>query len=385
MEKIKIFFYTNHIDRSSGGSTYSILTTMKKLEEKGYKVGIIVNKRRKEELEVDYPIISIDANLGDINRHIKLREILNKENPDIVFSNMLTQNITLSLAKGFRKKKVKAKCIGIVRGASNYIQNKSWWKFPYRIWMKKVFENLDCVIAISEYVKKDLIRAFFLREEKIKVIYNPFDLKIIKQKAEEPLPENYRDIFEKYKILINVGRLSPQKRQDLLIETFDILRKKYPDFKLVLIGGSGVEKDDKYEKFLRKLVKDKDLEKDVLFLGHQMNPYKFIKHSHLFVLTSEYEGLARVIIESLAVKTPVVAFNSEYANHTEIFGKNSENLVPFPDIKKLAEKIEEILNNPQKYEKLKKEAPKIAERFSAEKSADEYDKFIKNILYKNKC
>ncbi len=372
----KILFYTNHIDIESGGSTYSIISLMDELKERGFDLKIIVNKRRKKEIKTTYPIIALNASLGDWNRHLVLRKVINEENPDFVFGNMHTQNITLSLTKGFGKRKVKSKCIAIVRSTGNYDINKKFWRFPYRIYMKKIFENLDATIAVSEAVKKDLEKAYFLQENRVNVIYNPFNLKKIKEMSEEDIPKKERILFEKHDVIINSGRFTEQKRQDLLIKTYAKVKERLPNTKLVILGSSGVAKNNKIELILKNLVKAYGLDNNVIFLGYKPNPHKYVKKSKLFVLTSKYEGLARAIIESLAVGTPVVAFNSEEADQTEIFGGNSEVIVPYPDTNMLADRIVEILTNKEKYLNLKKQTYKIAKRFSTENSVQAYIKLI---------
>ena len=98
----------------------------------------------------------METKLGELTFPYKLRKIINKEKPVAVFSNLLTQNIALSRAKGFRKRHTDAFCIGIVRGASNYLHFGQWWKAPYRKWIKRVYENLDCTVAVSNAVKRDI-------------------------------------------------------------------------------------------------------------------------------------------------------------------------------------------------------------------------------------
>ncbi len=381
----KVYFYVKDLDITSGGSLYSVLTLMEGLEKEGFQLKIIVNKRKPKEVSVKYPVIPINASLGDLNRHFVLRKILKRENPDFVFSNILTQNVTLSLAKGLFKRKIETKCIGIVRDASSYEENKGLLKILNRLWIKAVYENLDCIIAVSKAVKKDILKAFFLREDKVKVIYNPFNIEKIRNLASEDLPEEHRYIFEKYKVIINVGRLSPQKRHDLLIKSFYRVKKSIPDTKLVIIGMCGVKRDFENEKKLKNLIKELNLEKDVYFLGFQKNPFKYVKRAKIFVLTSQHEGLPRVVIESLAVGTPVIAFKSEYVDTTEIFGENYETLVPFPDTEKLADKIIKIIKDKNLYEKLKKDAEKIAHRFSLENSLKQYIDLMENISKGKKC
>jgi len=381
----KIYLYIKDLDITSGGSTYSVLTLMEGLEQRGYELKLIVNRRKEKEVEVHYPIISLDTKLGEFTYPYKLRKIIKEEKPDIVISNLLTQNIALSRAKGFKRKHFDAKCIGVVRGASNYINFGQPTKIPYRYWIKRVYSNLDCIVAVSNSVKKDLIKTFFLEENKVKVIYNPFNIEKIRELSNEEIPKEYAPIFEKHRVIITVGRLSPQKRHDLLIKIFSNLKKKLPDIKLVIIGMCGVKEDFENEKKLKNLIKELKLENDVYFLGFQKNPFKYVKRAKLFVLTSQHEGLPRVVVESLAVETPVVAFKGEYVDTTEIFSKNYETLIDYLNTQKMEEKILQILTDNNLYEKLKKETLTFAKKFSIEKSVDNYITLMENLQKNKNC
>ena len=83
--------------------------------------------------------------------------------------------------------------------------------------------------------KKDLIKNYGLEEEKIKVIYNPYDIEKIRSLASEPIEDNYKEVF-KNPTIITVGRLSKQKGQWHLIRAFKKVKEEIPNAKLVILG-----------------------------------------------------------------------------------------------------------------------------------------------------
>ena len=73
--------------------------------------------------------------------------------------------------------------------------------------------------------------------------------------------------------------------------------------KLVIVG------DGPHKNSLETLVKDLNVEKEVIFLGKRSNPYIWIKNSKLFILSSKYEGFPTVLIEALVLNIPTVSSN----------------------------------------------------------------------------
>ena len=103
--------------------------------------------------------------------------------------------------------------------------------------------------------------------------------------------------------IISVARFHPQKGLDRLINAVKFVKDNSVDILLTLIG-DGFLMDD-----IKTQVNDLGLEKDILFLGYQLNPYPYIRNADLFVLSSLYEGYPTIVIESLICTTPVLAMD----------------------------------------------------------------------------
>ena len=102
------------------------------------------------------------------------------------------------------------------------------------------------------------------------------------------------------------------------------------------------------------------------------NPYAYMRHSDLFVLTSQNEAFGNVIVESLACGTPVIVSESPYGQHgpPEIISNGKYGtIIPPGNYRKLAEEIENMLHNEQNTDKLKNRA----KEFSIENIINEYE------------
>lgn len=160
------------------------------------------------------------------------------------------------------------------------------------------------IICVSNYVKEDLINNWNYKSKNIYTIYNP----AINEQEINRLSKLKNSFLKKIKlqkkkIILSVGRLTKQKNYSLLINAFSKVTKKIDKIILIILG-VGEQKTE-----LIQLIKKKKLQKKVIFMGFQKNPYNFIKLSDLIVLTSNWEGLPTILIEALYLKKKIVSTN----------------------------------------------------------------------------
>lgn len=177
------------------------------------------------------------------------------------------------------------------KGIKNYL-----WKFT----IKYLYARADIIVAVSEEIKNDLHLNFGLPMHKVRVINNSYDLINIKQKSEENIDEEYKNIFSK-PVIITAGRLDCQKGQWHLIRAFSEIAKQDSEIQLVILGRGKIEEE------LRVLADQYNLTDRIHFLGFQENPFKFIKNSKLFILPSRYEGFPNALAEAMACEVPVIS------------------------------------------------------------------------------
>ena len=169
-EKGKILLYINSISRYNYGNLHSNLQLMEGFIEEGFDVIFVVNKRTPEDVNVPVRVVELKAK-GDFDRPFKLAKVIREENPIAVISNMYVQILTTALAKRFLGEN-KPKLIGVCRDVRHW--HRRWWKLPFRLFVKSVFESMDCMVAVSEAVKNSLLETFFVKESIVKVIHNCF-------------------------------------------------------------------------------------------------------------------------------------------------------------------------------------------------------------------
>lgn len=198
----------------------------------------------------------------------------------------------------------------------------------YRIFSwREVFS--DCKnIAVSHGIANELEELDLDDSNNVRVIYNPFDFDIIRNKA----VCNIKTAFDSNYFVI-VGTLTERKRVDRAIKALKGLLEYRQDISLVVVGCGDLESE------LVKLAKELGIVESVHFVGFMSNPYPLIYNSNGLILTSDSEGLPTVLIESLIIGTPVISTDCK-TGPKEILSPNFlANLIPLDDNDEIIEFI----------------------------------------------
>ena len=162
---------------------------------------------------------------------------------------------------------------------------------------KKILKLSDLIIVNSIEFKKELKKKFNVNST---CIYNPLNKNEIIKLSKKRI--NISFYKKNYLNIINVGRYADQKDQITLLKALNFCKSKIK-FKLLCIG-RGDQKQN-----LLNYIKENSLTKSVKLLNFSDNPYKFIRKSDLFILTSKFEGLPNVLLESIALKKFIISSN----------------------------------------------------------------------------
>ncbi len=234
----------------------------------------------------------------------------------------------------------------------NFLKNflfKILFKYPIKI------------IVNSKSFKNEIDKKFKVNS---KMIYNPLNKKDIILKSKQKIGNNFFKKTNELKI-INVSRFTDQKDHITLLKAFKIVNNKIKA-KLILIGYGSKRRS------IINYIKNNNLSDSIKIINFTFNPYKYIAKSDLFVLTSIYEGLPNVILESMALKKYVISSNCP-TGPSEILKKGEfGGLFPIKDYKKLSKMIFDYYKNKTKYNKKISNGYKSLERFESKKNLDKY-------------
>lgn len=299
--------------------------------------------------------------LEDIKAALKIRKIIKKENPDVVYCHS-------SMAGAIGR-------IAVMGLGCKVIYNPHGWSFDmnvsstkklfYRYLEKILAISTDKIITISEYEKRNALKNKICKDNKIEVILNGIDLDKCKSIRIEKTELGYK---EKDFTIGCVARLSEQKDPLLFADVAGHIARKYPDTRFVWVGDGELMED-----FVKALKKNNVFGKTTI-TGWVNNPYKYISVFDVAVLFSKWEGFGLCLAEYAALGKPIVATDvgavSEIVQNG-ICGKLVKNRNP----ELIADEIM-VYKHCQNINDIRQKSIKSAERFDFKTTADKTIKMI---------
>lgn len=173
---------------------------------------------------------------------------------------------------------------------------------------KKSLSRADAIITVSKHCQENMINVFPEYKEKIKVIENITSYKFINERAAEHIDAFLRGMIN----VCTVARCDIQvKGLDRIIDALKRLKKEnLLDGVVWHYIGAGPQLEE-----LAKLVKENNLEDNVVLYGQKNNPLPYLKQMDAFILASRYEGKPVSVEEALALEKPCIV--TEYASARE--------------------------------------------------------------------
>jgi glycosyltransferase involved in cell wall biosynthesis len=249
-----------------------------------------------------------------------LVKIIHFEKPEMIFCTLTSLNILLSFIKVvYSKFRLIIRESTILSIHFKPLKNS----FLYEIPIKLFYRFSDRIVCQSEYMKKDLMTSYGIKEKKIIVINNPIDL------SKFPLRNNSTNGTVR---LITVARLDRAKGYDRILKA---LAQTSINFEYYAIGDFT---DSKLRPIFDKMVTNLGLSSRVHLLGVQSHPQKYLMESDIYLHGSTYDGFPNVVLEAGAVGLPVVAFDTTGIQEIVVHGQ-SGIVVPDNDIAAYADAI----------------------------------------------
>ena len=230
-------------------------------------------------------------------RRVKgLKKILKELKPDIIH---VRSRVPAWLVH-FANKSLKIKVVSTVHG------------FNSVGFYSSIMQKADAVISVSNSIKEYIQKHYQTNENKITVIPRGIDLELFNPKnIDETFIENFKKQFNlKDKFVISsVGRVTQLKDYETFIKAILLVKKEIPNIIGLIVGGVRSDKED-YLNSLKNLIKEVNLEENIIFTGSQSKIEQIYALSDVVISSSKKpESFGRAVAEAICMNKPVIATN----------------------------------------------------------------------------
>lgn len=386
----KIMFHLNSLGKGGAERVVSLLAN--EFVKNGVEVVIATEWYSEEEYDLEPQVKRIHAGLSETEENASriakqwsrvknLRKVLLQEKPDVLISFCVKANYRAMMASA-------GTGIPVIVSVRN--DPKIDYVGKANSLMNKLFLNraAGCVFQTGE------AREFFdeVLQKKSIIICNPVNEKYLKAERKTAV-----------KKIVCVGRLVAQKNQMLLVNAFEKILEKYPEYHLYLYGdGSDDECKDEliqyveYKEIRISKSQSEDTEMDksnasigavlklkdhIHFMGLSSTLEVDMADASMFVLPSNYEGMPNALMEAMALGLPVISTNcpcggSRYWIEPGVTGQ----LVPVKDIDTMAKAIEFYIQNPEKADEMGTNARERLHEATMDKVFEQWKNYIVKTL-----
>lgn len=173
--------------------------------------------------------------------------------------------------------------------------------------------------------------------------------------------------------IVAMGRLSEEKRLDLLIEAFAGIAPRYPNWTLTIFGDGPLRAN------LEDLRHSLGLNERVFLPGIVKNFWATLARADLFVLCSRFEGFPNSLCAAMACGVTVIATDCPNGPADIIRDGLDGMLVPVDDGQALSDAMEQLINDPHLRARLGRRAPEVVDRFGVERIMQQWNDLLDDV------
>ncbi len=382
-KKLRIIMLTTvRFHLSKGGTEKVMIDTANAMTEKGYDVIILYKDKR-------------GCTPGfALNKQVKTINCCNNHIPFIV-SGLMREIRSFSLSR--EKHKEKLALLKLKKLAATF--KKPLIENPADIYI--TYEpKLSAMLNREFNISGNVITTFQFNPEHIanrsdtkyieKYIGTAGPIQVLREEFIEPtrkhfpsasqitvipnaIPPNKSTSNLNNKIITNLGRISKQKNQLLLVEAFNLIRTDFKDWKIEIWGETGLEKE--YERSIKNLVNKYNLEENFIFRGSTNEVYKELTNASIFAFPSIYEGFGLALGEAMATGLPCIGLINCPAVNT-LIKHNQNGLLCNNDPYEFSQALRKLMENRDLRIKLGSQAQKDISLYDPQHIWQLWDEFL---------
>ena len=202
-----------------------------------------------------------------------------------------------------------------------------------------LWKRVDCNVCIADWLNQTFV------DGKGEVIHNGLELDLFNSETNGADFRANISINENQILVGTIGRITQIKGQHLLLDAAEIIIRKRKDCYFLIQGDTFTLQDEDYKmSLLNRINQSRDLKDRVILREGTREVASVLAALDISVVPSLREPFGRVIIESMAMKKPVISTN--YGGPTEIITPDTGLLVPTNDPAALADAIVTLADSP---------------------------------------
>ncbi|MEM8770213.1 MAG: glycosyltransferase [Pseudomonadota bacterium] len=320
---------------AGGGAERVMVTLANGFAANGRRTDLVLANKTGPYLDA----VSCDVSVIDLQKHgplaaaPALAKYLQRCRPAVALSALYSANIAALLARSMARAHDTPIVISERNSLVEMLRSKPAWKKAFLSkTIKRLYPAADRIIGISNGVAEELNMFLSLPRNSVSAIHNPLDIDRVVECGRAAPKKNRAAPY-----IVAVGRLTRQKRFDVLIEAFAKVRQKH-DIRLIILG-EGEERAS-----LETLIGNLDLQPHVELPGFLSNPFAVMQNARLFALSSDREGFGNVVVEALALGVPIVSTDCHFGPREILCDGEFGRLTPVGSPEALAAAMLETLN-----------------------------------------
>ncbi len=322
-----------------GGAERVTLSLCSALQQRGHDVGLVLAEARgslKDDVPVGLPVVDLHRPRV-VTSAAALRRHLRRTRPAVLVSVLTHANVVATVVTKVVRPRVRLIVMhhNTMSLSARNSANRRERLMPLLSGL--AYRAADAIVAVSEGVADDLAAETGIARTRIQVLPNPIEYERIAALAQQPLPPGLVPPGDG-PLLLAAGRLTRQKNFALLLDAF---AKLPADFRLALLG-DGERRDELQAQAAALGVADR-----VVFGGFVANPYPVFRAADVYVMSSDWEGLPTVLLESLFFDIAVVSTDCRSGPRQILAAGGHGTLVPVGNAGALAAAVERAGRGPR--------------------------------------
>ena len=248
--------------------------------------------------------------------------------------------------------------------------------------LQEICKMAHKIVVMSHKAIEFLITVYNVQEEKIVFIEHGVpDIHFSQEKSKREFK------LEHKKVLLTFGFIGRNKGIETVIKALPDVIEKHPDVIYIVLGKTHPNvlrhSGEEYRIFLMRLVKNLQLEKNVLFLNEfigEQDLFKYLYASDIYITPYLNQSQITSGTLSYAVGVGSAVISTPYWHAEELLAEGRGRLFDFSDSDGLASTINELLDNPDELIELQRKAYEYGRKITWPKTGEKYITLAENIL-----